>query len=81
MSDVDLLLFEAGSLTDVTRRVVSDAVAPTHGVVIVAVTHDVAHAAGHTHTHTSFNSLVMHNNINFPLIIVDNYFMLKCIKY
>lgn len=49
VSDVDLLLLETGRLPDVTRRVVGDAVAPTHGVVVVAVTHDVAHAAGHTH--------------------------------
>lgn len=48
VSDVDLLLFETGSLTDVTRSVVGDAVTPAHGVVVVAVTYDVAHAAGHT---------------------------------
>lgn len=49
VSDVDLLLFETGSLADVTRSVVGDAVAPAHGIVVVAITDDVAHAAGHTH--------------------------------
>lgn len=49
MSDVNLLLFETGCLADVTWSVVSDAVAPTDRIVIVAITYDVAHAAGHTH--------------------------------
>lgn len=48
--DVDLELFEAGRLADVTRRVVGDAVAAAHRVVVVAVAHDVAHAAGRTNT-------------------------------
>lgn len=42
--DVDLQLFEAGRLSDVTRRVVRDAVAAAHRVVVVSVTHDVTHA-------------------------------------
>lgn len=50
MSDVNLQLFEAGRLSDVARRVVGGAVAAAHRVVIVAVTHDVTHAAGNTHT-------------------------------
>lgn len=49
VSDVDLLLFETGSLADVTWSVVGDAVAPAHGIVVVAITDDVAHAAGHTY--------------------------------
>lgn len=48
--DVDLQLFEAGRLSDVAGRVVGDAVAAAHRVVVVAVTHDVTHAAGNTHT-------------------------------
>lgn len=54
VSDVDLLLFETGSLTDVTWSVVGDAVAPAHGIVVVAVTNDVAHAAGHTEINSLF---------------------------
>lgn len=49
VSDVDLLLFETGRLTDMTWGVVGDAVAPAHGIVIVAITYNVAHAAGRTH--------------------------------
>lgn len=44
MLDVNLELFEAGSFSDVTRRVVGDAVAATDRVLIVTVTHDVTHA-------------------------------------
>lgn len=42
--DVDLELLEARRLPDVTRRVIGDAVAAAHRVVVVTVTHDVAHA-------------------------------------
>lgn len=49
VSDVDLLLFETGCLTDMTWSFVGDAVAPTNRIVIVAITYDVAHTAGHTH--------------------------------
>lgn len=52
MFDVDLQLFEAGRLSDMARRVVGDAIAAAHRVVVVAVTHDVTHAAGHTNTNT-----------------------------
>lgn len=48
VSDVDLQLFETRRLPDVTRRVVGDAVAAAHRVLVVSVTHDVAHAAGET---------------------------------
>lgn len=44
MLDVDLQLFEAGRLPHVTRRVVGDAIAAAHRVVVMAVTHDVTHA-------------------------------------
>lgn len=64
MSDVDLLLFEAGCLTDMTWSVVGDAVAPTHRIIIVAITYDVAHAAGHTHAHT-------HHLTYYSLVIIS----------
>lgn len=48
MFDVDLELFEAGRLADVARRVVGQAVAAAHRVVVVAVAHDVTHAAEKT---------------------------------
>lgn len=46
VSDVYLQLLEAGRLSDVAGCVVGDAVASTHRVVVVAITHNVAHAAG-----------------------------------
>lgn len=51
MSDVDLLLFEAGSLADMTWCVIGHAITAAHWVVIVAITHYITHAAGHTHTY------------------------------
>lgn len=44
MFDINLQLFQAGRLADVTRCVIGDAIISTHRVVIVAVTHDVTHA-------------------------------------
>lgn len=52
MSDVDLQLLETRGLADVARRVVSDAVAAAHRVVVVAAAHNVAHAAAHAHKNT-----------------------------
>lgn len=52
MFDVDLELFEAGRLADVARRVVGEAVAAAHRVVVVSVAHYVAHAAADTKINT-----------------------------
>lgn len=67
--DVDLHLFEAGRLADVTWRLVRHTVAAAHRVVIVAIAHNITHAAVDTHTHTHIRTSRSTNHMRVSVCV------------
>lgn len=78
---VDLQLFVAGRLADVARRVVGDAVAAAHRVVVVSVTQDVTHAAAHRNNTQAFILKDAGIHLIYRVRIACFYLLISCIFF